>query len=93
MNDHDRDIDDRLEKLGRATGSIGPRPDFSARVARAIAAEPRGGVIVELRRPARRILPALAFAAALCLVWAVESDDAFDDALSAFPYETVELEW
>jgi hypothetical protein len=35
----------------------------------------------------------LALAAAVSLVWAVESDLAFDDALSLYADETVELEW
>ncbi|HMI84634.1 MAG TPA: hypothetical protein VK550_11100 [Polyangiaceae bacterium] len=93
MKDQDEDIDRRLDRLARATEGIGPRPDFSARVARAIEGEQRGGLLVELGRPARRILPALALAAAVSLVWAVESDQAFDDALSVYADETVELEW
>jgi hypothetical protein len=93
VKDQDEDIDRRLDRLARATEGVGPRPDFSARLARAIEAEQHGGLLVELGRPARRILPALALAAAVSLVWAVESDQAFDDALSVYADETVELEW
>jgi hypothetical protein len=91
--DRDEDIDARLARLARATEAIQPRADFGARVARALETEPRTEVLHELRRPARRLLPALALAAAVSLVWAVESDQAFDDALAAYPDEVVELEW
>jgi hypothetical protein len=87
------DIDVRLARLSRETEGVRPRPDFGARIARAIEAEQRGGWLLELGRPARRVLPALALAAAVSLVWAVESDLAFDDALSLYADETVELEW
>ena len=94
MKDEDVDIEARLERLARATDDVRPRPDFAARVARAIEAErDRSGVIDELRRPARRLLPALALAAAVSLVWAVQSDDALDEALLAYPDDTMELEW
>ena len=93
MKEQDEDIDVRLGRLARATERLEPRADFGARVARALEAEQRSGILVELGRPARRILPALALAAAMSLVWAVESDQAFDDALSVYADETVELEW
>ena len=93
MKDQHEDIDARLERLARATEAIRPRGDFAARVARALDAEGRNEGVHELRRPARRVLPALALAAAVSLVWAVESDQAFDDALAAYPDEMVELEW
>ena len=93
MKKPDEDIDARLERLARATDGVRPRADFGARVASAIQAEQGGGVLIELGRPARRILPALALAAAVSLVWAVQSDQAFDDALSTYADETVELEW
>jgi hypothetical protein len=93
VKDQDENIDARLQRLAGATQGVRPRPDFGARVARSLDAEGTGGVLVELGRPARRILPALALAAAVSLVWAVESDQAFDDALSVYADETVELEW
>ena len=93
MKDQHEDIDARLERLARATEAIRPRADFGARVAQALDAERRDGMVHELRRPARRVLPALALAAAVSLVWAVESDQAFDDALSVYADEMVELEW
>ena len=93
MKDRDENVDIRLERLARATDGVRPRPDFGARVARALEGEQRDGVLVELGRPARRILPALALAAAVSLVWAVESDRDFDEALSVYGDETVELEW
>jgi hypothetical protein len=93
VKNENEDIDGRLARLSRETEGVRPRPDFGARVARAIEAEQRGGWLAELGRPARRVLPALALAAAVSLVWAVESDLAFDDALSLYADETVELEW
>ena len=93
MKRDDGDIDDRLARLARATEEVRPGPDFGARLARKLEGERRGGVLLELGRPARRILPALALAAAVSLVWAVESDQALDDALSVYADETVELEW
>jgi hypothetical protein len=93
VKDRHEDIDERLERLARATEAIRPRADFGARVAQALEAESRSHGFHELRRPARRILPALALAAAVSLVWAFESDRAFDDALAAYPDEMVELEW
>ena len=93
MTDQDEDIDLRLQRLARATEGIRPGANFSARLTRALDAEQRGGWLMELRRPALRIFPALALAAAVSLVWAVESDQAFDDALSTYADETVELEW
>jgi hypothetical protein len=94
VNDRDDDIDARLARLGKATENVAPRPDFGARVARALEREPqRGGVLLELGKPARRILPALALAAAVSLVWAVESDQTLDDELSFYADESVELEW
>jgi hypothetical protein len=87
------DMDTRFARLSRETEGVRPRPDFGARVARALESEQRGGWLLDLGRPARRVLPALALAAAVSLVWAVESDLAFDDALSLYADETVELEW
>jgi hypothetical protein len=92
VNDRD-DIDARLERLARATENVAPRADFAARVARALEREEPGGVLLELGKPARRILPALALAAAVSLVWAVETDRSLDDELSFYDDEAVELEW
>jgi hypothetical protein len=93
VTDHDRDVDAQLEKLRKATEEVAPRPDFGRRVAQAIAKESRGGVLYGLARPARRLLPALALAAAVSIVWAVDSDSVFDDALTSYPDEALELEW
>jgi hypothetical protein len=95
VKDQDEPIDARLERLARATADVKPRVDFGARVMGALENEKResGGVLIELGRPARRILPALAVAAAVSLFWAVESNDAFDDAVSLYADESVEVEW
>lgn len=94
MKDRDQEnVDARLTRLARATEGIRPTPDFGARVLRALETEQRGGWLMELGRPARRILPALALAAAVSLVWAVESDEALEDELSLYADEAVELEW
>ena len=93
MKNPNEDMDTRFARLSRETEGVRPRPDFGARVARALESEQRGGWLLDLGRPARRVLPALALAAAVSLVWAVESDLAFDDALAFYADETVELEW
>jgi hypothetical protein len=95
MKDHDEDIDARLARLTNATRNVEPRRDFGARVARAIAdqgpaVEP--SCIEDVVRSARRMVPVAALATVLGLVWAVQSDRAYDDAFAA-SYGDVETEW
>lgn len=98
MKDHDEDIDARLARLTNATRDVEPRRDFGARVARAIAEQGAPGRVVEpswiddVVRSARRLVPVAALATVLGLVWAVQSDRAYDDAFAA-SYGDVETEW
>ncbi|MDB4994541.1 MAG: hypothetical protein JWM74_1973 [Myxococcaceae bacterium] len=98
MKDHDEDIDARLARLTNATRNVEPRRDFGARVARAIAEQGEGRAAVEPSwiddavRSARRLVPVAALAAVLGLVWAVQSDRAYDDAFAS-SYGDVETAW
>ena len=93
MTDENEEIDARLARLGRATEAIGPRADFGKRVMRALDTGQDVGWWSDVLRPARRVLPVAALAAAFATVWAAESDVAFDDALSIASDDAVELEW
>jgi hypothetical protein len=97
MKDHDEDIDARLARLTKATRDVEPRRDFSARVARAIAEQGPSRAfepswIDDVVRSARRMVPVAALATVLGLVWAAQSDRAYDDAFAA-TYGDVETEW
>jgi hypothetical protein len=98
MKDHDEDIDARLARLTRATRDVEPRRDFGARVARAVADQGPSSSAIEpswiddIVRSARRLVPVAALAAVLSIVWAVQSDRAYDDAFAA-SYGDVETEW
>ena len=91
MSEHGNDLDLELAELGRATEPIRARAGFSERVMAAVQAESFGWRD-ELVRSARRVVPALALAAVVAVVWAVSSDVATDEAL-AVAEDTVELEW
>ena len=96
MKDHDEDIDARLARLTNATRNVEPRRDFGARVARAVAEKGHPAVepswIDDAVRSARRLVPIAALAAVLGLVWAVQSDRAYDDAFAS-SYGDVETAW
>ncbi len=96
MSDRPQDIDARLERLRTATEPVRPRADFAARVAGAVA---RDGTLAsrdwtfDLSRAARRLLPVAAMAAALGLVWAVQSARSADEALTASNTAELDAEW
>ncbi len=95
MKDHDDDIDARLARLTNATKNVEPRRDFGARVARAIAEQDaviEPSWIDDAVRSARRLVPIAALAAVLGMVWAVQSDRAYDDAFAS-SYGDVETAW
>ncbi len=74
MSDRHEDTDARLDRLRSATDPVRPGADFAARVAATIARDAaRTGWLGDLFRPARRLVPVAALAAALGLVWAAES--------------------
>jgi hypothetical protein len=78
-----------------ATRNVEPRRDFGARVARAIAEQGSAvepSWIDDAVRSARRLVPVAALAAVLGLVWAVQSDRAYDDAFAS-SYGDVETAW
>lgn len=95
MKHHDEDMDARLTRLTAATERVAPRRDFSARVAGAVSAKPAvvaPSWVDDAVRSARRLVPIAALAAVLGVVWAVQSDRAYDDAFAA-SYGDVDGEW
>jgi hypothetical protein len=87
----ERDIDTELERLTKATESIRPRPDFTARVMGKIAGEQ--SFWFELPRVARVLVPLAALAAAVGVVWGVATSDVVDTALADGDDDGVEVTW
>ncbi|HSQ62269.1 MAG TPA: hypothetical protein VLM85_03615 [Polyangiaceae bacterium] len=91
-----REIDERLERLGKATEGVRPRAGFTAKVMSAALAQAPAARAPDwwsdVPRVARRLLPLAAIAAAVGVVWAVRATSDVDAAL-ADTYDTVELEW
>lgn len=85
------DIEQRLLRLSNATSVIHPTRSFSSRVMLAVQAEAPPSWFESARFSARRVVPALAMAAALAVVWAVQVDGSVDDEL-AKSYAALELE-
>jgi hypothetical protein len=96
LTDENDAIEERLARLRRATDGVRPSTGFEARVLGALEAEPANArpsaFPAGLWPAARRCLPLAALAAALALVWALESESAADDAL-ATTYDATELAW
>lgn len=86
-----KDIEQRLSRLARATDAVQPSAGFSARVMLAIDAQAAPSFFEATWFSARRLVPVAAIAAALAVVWAVQIDGAVDDELAA-SYAAVELE-
>ena len=99
MIDHDESSDARLERLRLATDAARPRADFGARVAAAVerdaaATGASADWFFDLWRPARRLLPVAALAAALGIVWAARTERAWNDASTASRNSTeLDAEW
>jgi len=94
MSDRHEDSDARLERLRRATEGAGPRADFAARVAARIEHESAPiGWLSDLLRPARRLVPIAAIAAAVGLVWAAQSERAGRVAASAESATELDTQW
>jgi hypothetical protein len=85
------DLDQRLLRLSNATNAIHASRGFSSRVMLAVQAEAAPSWFESARFSARRVVPALAMAAALAVVWAVQVDGTVDDEL-AKSYAALELE-
>ena len=83
MSSREEDTDARLARLATATSALRPRAGFSARVMVAIGREQPSGFIDALWTSSRRFLPIAALAAAVSVVWAVESITTVDDTLAA----------
>ena len=81
-------VDERLESLARATERVHPSAGFSDRVMSALGEE----WWTSLPRAAKRVVPVLALAAAVALVWAYQSTRDLDDAVTTTG-NTVEIEW
>jgi hypothetical protein len=85
------DIDQRLVRLGRSTEALRPSAGFSGRVLASVAARAAPSFLESAWFSSRRILPIVAIAAALAVVWAEQVDRSVDDEL-ATSYASVELE-
>jgi len=86
----DRELDERLARLGSGTSDIRARPGFSSRVMARVAQEQLGGIFA-LGAPARRFLPLGMLAAAAALVWAVSINSQVDEAIATS--DDTELAW
>ena len=91
MSPREEDVEARLARLSRETEALGPSPGFNARVMAAIDREEPAGFIDALWASSRRLLPIAALAAAVAVVWAVQSSGTVDDAL-AITYGSVDLD-
>jgi hypothetical protein len=88
------DADGRLERLKLATGSVRARPSFAARVAAAVAREPApADWTFDLLLAARRLVPIAALAAAVGLIWAVQSEHAWSRAHAEAATGELDLQW
>jgi hypothetical protein len=91
MSPREEDVEARLARLSRETEALGPSPGFNARVMAAIDREEPAGFVDALWASSRRLLPIAALAAAVAVVWAVQSHGTADDAL-AITYGSVDLD-
>jgi hypothetical protein len=87
------DTDARLERLKLATGSIRPRPSFAARVAAASREEASADWTFDLLLAARRLVPIAALAAAVGMIWAVQSEHAWNEARARNASMELDLQW
>ena len=88
------DTDARLERLRLATGSVRPRPSFAARVAAAASREEvPADWTIDLLLAARRLVPMAALAAAVGMIWAVQSEHAWNQARAANASVELDLQW
>jgi len=88
------DTDARLERLKVATGSVGARPSFAARVAAAASREEAAlDWMSDLLLAARRLVPIAALAAPVGMIWAVQSEHAWSQARAANASAELDLQW
>ena len=91
MSPREEDVEARLARLSRETEALGPSPGFNASVMAAIDREEPASFADALWASSRRLLPIAALAAAVAVVWAVQSSGTVDDAL-AITYGSVDLD-
>ncbi len=92
MDDSFVTIEERLERLNRATQSIRPSPSFEQRVLLAVAQTASIDWRVGLWRLGRYGLVASLVAVALATVFAVQGASRAEE-MQAMTYGTVDLEW
>ncbi len=82
MND---EMDERLERLRKATDGVRPRADFTARVLGAVSAKaaPAMDFWSQLPRAARWFVPVAALAAVVSIGFAATNQNDVDDAVVA----------
>ena len=85
------DLEKHLASLSHRTDPVRPSPGFRARVMLAIGKE-QAGVFDGVLRSSRKLIPALALAAALSVAWAVQAQGNVQQTLAA-SYGSVELQW
>ena len=85
-------VEDRLERLARATSAIEPRPDFERRVMQAVRRSAMGDWTIGLWRVGRYGLALSAAAVVVATFFAVRGS-AQDDEQQAVAYGTVDAEW
>ena len=88
------DTDARLERLKLATRSVRPGPSFAARVgAAALREQASPDWTLDLLLAARRLVPMAALAAAVGMIWAVQSERAWSQAHAANATVELDLQW
>lgn len=92
MNIPDDDLDERLERLARATENVRPSRGFEARVKAALRAERDGDFRDVFVRAARPVLAAAALAATFALGFAAARSSEADKS-AAVLYGVEEVDW
>jgi len=92
MTDQPETIDQRLERLARATDRLRAPSGFTGRVMLAVQAASSPGWLESVSLSARSALPVVFLAVVAALVVAVQSDREVTEA-SAVAYGAVEMPW
>ena len=87
-----REVEERLERLARATQDVRPRAGFADRVMQAVQARPATGWIESVATSWRGVFAVAALAAIAAVGLAVQTERAETEA-SAVAFGAVELEW
>ena len=92
MTEQRESIDQRLDRLARATRGLGARPGFTDRVMLAAQAASAPGWLEAVALSARGAVAVALVAVVTAVVFAVQSDQAATEA-SAAAYGALELPW